>query len=236
MSKASKVVYFILFVLLIIHPHFITGHVFSLPQAYAQSLMTLLILTVAFLVYQLHEREVAVKEKEKNIIRNKLDFSINRLIKAYQYIGLINRRLPLLNKITTKLLQQPRDNRKEQRLILVKLLSTATVSLARAKWGMFRFIDVKKERTVSEFTYNLTKSKRLAVKLSNRLLLDSTSTKLVFEQGDKQIIRTADQEAEIQCFFICQPDYPLTANDIHILQALVDQAQLFYQYLLTRNK
>ncbi len=232
MSFFTKLVYFILFVLLIIHPHFITGHVLYLPQAYAQSLASLLILLIAFIVYKLHQSDLHKVKTEKRRLERQLHLSTDRLLSAYQYIGLVNRRLPLLNQVTTKLLNRSYATKKSKKVIMTELLATAVVSLARSSWGAFRFIEVRSNKVISEFIFSKNSKKReVKLNLSNSDLLLSTKKNNFVSWAKEQILRTSDRSSAIQCFLILPQEEELKQNDISILQSLVDQAQILYQYL-----
>ncbi len=231
MNYLTKVVYFVLFILLIIHPHFITGHVFYLPQAYAQSLASLLILLTALIVYKLHQAELRKITTEKQRLEKQLHLSTDRLLSAYQYIGLVNRRLPLLNQVTTKLLNRSYATKKSRRVIMTELLATAAVSLARSSWGIFRFIEINSSKVVSEFVFSKTKS--IKINLSNSNLLSLTNKINFTRQTKFQIFRTSDRNSIIQCFLILPKEVELKQHDISILQSLVDQAQILYQYLFS---
>jgi len=125
MTLFTKIAYITLALLLIVHPHIVTGHIFSIPQAFAQSLMNLLIGAVAIAIYLLHLRDMDRTNLEKQKIEQALDVSSEHLSEAYRYIGQVNQRLPLLASLTTGLISVPRHGKKGVKAILEEILTTA---------------------------------------------------------------------------------------------------------------
>lgn len=232
MSRYSKLIYGLLFALIVLEPHFITRHVLFIPRPYAESLVTLLIGGVAFLIYIVHGRDIKRKDTERLGIMRVLDQSTNKLKQAYEYIGKLNRRLPLLKNITTELLSRPKTDKKSRKTIFEDLLATAVISIVKAPWGLFRFIEVGRERTAREFIYNNGHSSMLHTKIGNKELLHRGNNQIVTERDDLHVVRTSDQESATRCVFIFPQRQVATSEaDLQVLQAIVDQAQLFYKYV-----
>ena len=232
MSSTTKIIYGLLFVLLIIHPHFITGHVFYVSQAFAQSLATLVIIGIAVVVYLLHHRDIRKRELEKHQFETELQISSTKLSEAYEYIGEVNNRLPLLTNVTTNLLNQTKRNKKGKKEILETLLATATVSLAHSSWGIFRFIEIEKERTVKEFVYTTKNYVLLKSKIgNNKLLKYERQNDGIIKIDGLFVLPTSDREALVQCFFIFSNGDKKVKDKLSTLQAIVDQAQLLHKYL-----
>ena len=96
MTRLTKIIYAILFVASLFHPHIITGHIFSLPRAFAQSFTTLVILELAYIIYLLNQREIRLRERRIALIEKELEILDKKLTDSYNYIGQVNRRPPLL--------------------------------------------------------------------------------------------------------------------------------------------
>jgi hypothetical protein len=226
MTRISKTVYLVLILLLVIVPFLITKEILFFPESHAEALTILIILGVAYLV---HLYDVRLKEKEKKALEKELELSIEKLNDSFKYIGQVNRRLPLLKNLTTELLSKSRE---KNRTIFEELLSIATSTIARSDWGMLRFIRVSKQSTEKEFYYTSKNYILLKMKVGNKDLLGMANVGRNFRKiGDLVVLNTSDDKADIQCFLI----FPEGENDIKteypILQAIVDQAQLFYEYL-----
>jgi hypothetical protein len=101
MTRTSRIVYLVLILLLVIVPFCITKPVLFIPESHAEASTILVILGLAYLV---HLYDVRLKEKEKEALEKKLEVSIEKLNDSFRYIGLVNRRLPLLKNLTTELL------------------------------------------------------------------------------------------------------------------------------------
>src|SRR3989338_4562982 len=135
MTLFTKITYLILFILLILHPHFIQNHIGFFAPAYAQSLTTLVIVGLGYGLYLLHKKDVDRREEEIKI-------STDKLVEAFKYIGEVNWHLPLLKNLTTDLLHRKWQLSKEKKNIFNELLGLAVISIARAEWGLFRFVDM----------------------------------------------------------------------------------------------
>jgi hypothetical protein len=226
MTKISKIVYIILILLLVILPFLITKTILFFPESHAEALTILVILGLAYLV---HLYDVRLKEKEKQSLEKKLDISIEKINESFKYIGLVNRRLPLLKNLTTELLSKSTE---KNRIIFEELLAIAIATIAKSDWGMFRFMKVSDQKTVKEFCYTSKNYILLKTKVGNKELLEmANSRQNLKEVGDLLILNTSDNKADVQCFLI----FPKGGNDVKtessVLQAIVDQAQLFYKYL-----
>jgi len=226
MTKISKIVYIILILLLVILPFLITKTILFFPESHAEAVTILIILG---LVYLVHYYDVRLKEKEKKSLEKKLDISIEKMNESFKYIGLVNRRLPLLKNLTTELLSKSSE---KNRIIFEELLAIAIATIAKSDWGMFRFMKVSDQKTVKEFCYTSKNYILLKTKVGNKDLLEMVNGRQnVKEMGDLLILNTSDNKADVQCFLI----FPKGENDVKtessILQAIVDQAQLFYKYL-----
>ena len=232
MTKFTKIIYIILFVALLVHPHFIAGHIFFIPSAYAQSIVNLLILGMAYFIYHSHQKGL----REKEVIGKELEATSEKLNDAFKYIGIANRHLPLLNKLTTDILKSKTRYKKDKKNIFYNLSTIAIASIAQANWGIFRFIDKKTGKTVKEIIYSNKKYMLLKTQISNKKLLKATEQNLtLIEEKDLYSIPTSDQEADIQCFLIYPREKEINKDTFSVLKNIVDQAQLLYQYLYQPN-
>ncbi len=226
MTRISKIVFILLILLLVILPSLITKPILFFKESHAEALTIFVTLGLLYLV---HLYDVRLKEKEKRSLEKKLEISIEKFNESIKYIGLVNRRLPLLRDITTELLSQSKEN---NRIIFEELLAIATSTIARSDWGMFRFMRASDQKTVKEFCYTSKNYILLKTKVGNKELAEMISRRENFKNiGDLFVFNTSDSKADIQCFLL----FPKGEKDIEIeltiLQAVVDQAQLFYRYL-----
>lgn len=225
MSKFIKLIYIILFLALILHPHFISGHVWIFPKAYAQSLITIFILGIAFLIYFLHQRDIKRKEKELQSVNQELS-------DKFKYIGDINRQLALLKNFTSDLLSNPKFSKKEKHQIFQELLATALVSVAKVNWGLLRFVNIESGKTVKEFIFTNKEYVVMKNGIGNKELLrlreQPAAIKLL---EDLFVIPTTEQQAVIQGYLVFPKPVDPVEDERWILQAITDQAQLFFKYL-----
>lgn len=224
MSTIVKVVYFLLFFGLVVLPHFIVGDILFLPQAYAQSLGSLVLVCVGLLFYYLHEWDLKRMEK-------KLEVSTDKLNDAYTYLGTVNRRLPLLEGVTTDLLRTSDTENNKKKEVFVSLLATVITSLVRTDWGMFRFIELESKNTVKEFIHTQKNYVLLKTELSNQDLLDLRgSTGHLHTLHDLYVLHTSDATTSLPCFLIFPKGEEEIGDVLPVIQSIVDQAQLFFKY------
>ena len=224
MSKFTKFIYAVLFLILLVHPHMVPDHIGFLPRAYAESLITAFIFGIAFLIYWLHQRDLDKKNEE-------LKNSTEKLSTAFKYIGTANRRLPLLKSLTSDLLASSKLSKKEKHKIFDNLLATALVSIAKVEWGMFRFIDTNSGKTIKEFVFTIKEYVVMKNGIGNKELIQSRHQPTAIKSlTDLLVIPTTEQEAMIQGYLVFpKPDASLE-DERWILQAITDQAQLFFKY------
>lgn len=225
MAKLIRILYLLPFAILLISPHIMPEHIFSLPRAYAESLATILVFGATFLIYYLHHLALRQKDVE-------LKSASQRLLAAFKYIGTANRRLPLLKNLTSDLLANPKVNKKEKNQIFQSLLATVAMSIANVDWCILRFLDVETNRTVKEHIY--TKDELVVIKngVGNNTLLRSRGQKHMHDPLEGLvIIPTTEEEAIIQGFLILPASHKSVFQERWTLQAITDQAQLFYKYL-----
>ncbi|MFA5991750.1 MAG: hypothetical protein WC794_05915 [Candidatus Doudnabacteria bacterium] len=225
MSRLTKFIYIILFLILLLHPHLLPDHVGFLPKAYAETIITLFIFGAGFLLYQLHKRDLAKKERE-------LKSSSEKLADAFKYIGTVNRRLPLLKSLTTDLLASSKLSKKEKLKIFQDLLATALVSVAKVNWGLLRFIDTDSGKTVKEFIFTTKEYVVVQNSIGNKELLQSRQqSSSIKSSSNLFIIPTTEQEAIIQGHLVFPKPAESLEDERWVLQAITDQAQLFFKYL-----
>jgi hypothetical protein len=145
----------------------------------------------------------------------------------------VNRRLTLLPSVTSDLLGQNTEDEKSKRAIFEELLATAVTTLAHTHHGSFHFIRVSDAKTEQEFKYTVGEVNVGVGRFNNRDLIRAkqNSPKRIFSLNGASVLPTSDREASAQCFFLFVSDGSYLKEQEATLQAIVDQAQLFYKYL-----
>lgn len=232
MTQFTKIIYITLFTLIVLVPHFSIGHFFPFPAQYAQSLITVALFAVTFGIYLLHQRDIWKKDVEKQNLESKFSFSSKKLNDAYQYIGSVNRKLSLLSAVGTDLLLRSKETKKGRKAIFEELLMTAVITLSHSPWGMFRFINMATGRTEQEFIHATERYILLKFTVSNDELLQIKKVpNKIGEIDNLYVIFTSDIHASVQCCFVWEKGRDDIFAEISTLQAIIDQAQLFYSYL-----
>ena len=231
MSNFTKIIYFLLFVALILMPHF-SRHIGPISQAYAESVATLVILGIAYFIYYLHKRELAKQKQKTQALETDLKISQNKLIESFEYIGKVNRQLPLLKELSSDLLSNIQPTKRYKKTVFESLLATAVVSIAKVDWGAFRFVDVSSHRTVKEFVHAAKDYVLLKHRIGNGDLMHiSAGAGKSQTIGDLYIIPASDQVTAVKAYLILPNVDNNLADEYSLLRAITDQAQLFYKYL-----
>lgn len=231
MSKITNTIYITLFILLLAMPHF-SEHVGNISRTYVEWIGMLVIFGIAYLTYLFNQRELHKQKRKVYELEQRLQISGEKLLDSFKYIGAVNRKLPLFKNLSSDLLNKERFTRKYKQNILESLLSTAVTSVAKAERGMFRFVEIAKLRTTKEIfisnKYNILSTQRIGNKDLIACLADNNNIKKI---GDFYIVPASDRIAPIQNFLIfVRPDTNFE-GEYFTLQAITDQAQLFYKYL-----
>ncbi len=215
----ALLLYIALFAALLLYPHFVT-HIGPISGPYAVSLFNAFIVGLGILIYYVNTREIEHKDSE-------LKSTTQKLVDSFKYIGSLNRHLPLLSQASTDLISGNHQFKRGKKRIFDKLLSLAVVTLAKADWGLLRFIKVSGTKTVKEFTYIMDEKIVVASHISNRELLLQKSGLNRYKEYVS--IRTSDTAADVQAFLV-MPHRELKEQE-PLLLAVIDQAQLFYKYV-----
>src|SRR3989344_390291 len=227
MSKRIKTIYALLFVALVLHPHFV-DHIGPIARPYAQSLVILLLSGIAYAVYRLHQREI----QKSRILQEGLRISEEKMVEAFTYLGSVNRRLPLLKQVSTDLLTESKTTKRGKKTVFDNLLAVAVNSIAQSHFGLLRFIEVNTGRTVKEFWHADREDASPLQRVGNRELL-ALREQAPNRKGTSgfNVVPTSDKEATVQGFLVLPLQNGGLKDQYSFLQALVDQSQLLYKYL-----
>jgi len=230
-TPRTTAIYALLFLSLLVQPHILQGHVLSLSSAWAQTLTTVAILAMAATTYVLHEMSLRRAARRSAAFQEEKQRSNEKLLDSFRYIGTVNRRLPLLQEVTTDILRETPPTSRGQRAALQGLLGLAVVTTARAPWGHLRFVDRHTGRTLGEFgvAREGTQAPRSPIGNTDLLALESSGDRAAERPGDVGVRWSSDRWASHQTFLILGPR-PAGALDVDTLQSLLDQAHVLFAY------
>lgn len=230
MTTRTTSIYALLFVALLAQPHVLQGHVLFLTSAWAQTLATAAILAMAAATYVLHQLALHRAERRSAALLEEKQRTSEKLLDSFRYIGAVNRRLPLLQEVTTDVLRETPPTSRGRRAALQRLLALAVVTTARAPWGHLRFVDRRTGRTVGELSIarDGRNAPRSPIGNGDLLALES-SLNQAERPGSTAVHWSADRWAPHQTFLILGP-HPTDASDEGTLQSLVDQVHVLFAY------
>lgn len=191
-------------------PHIIHGH-FLIPQAFAQSTILFIDLIIAYIFYYFYQKKL-----------KKLNQVENELMSAYEYIGLINNKMQLINDFINNLPINDVGNRSQKNWFFKNLLKKIVVSVAKAKLGLLRFVDRENNKTVSEFYYQQN-DHPINLKLSNKEIVKGHDN---ISKDGLTILRSDFPKTEITCILCYQDNDQLI--DFKLLKSLLNQIHLLF--------
>ncbi|MBU1131001.1 hypothetical protein KJ840_02610 [Patescibacteria group bacterium] len=231
MSNIAKIIYVLVLLALIVKPFLIPDNPSFIPEDFFRSLTNLILILIAFLFYYFHQKDIERKEQEKKVMEKKLEVSTKKLIESFEYIGLVNRRLPLLEEITTKILSKSSDTRQAKKYIFQTLLATAVNSITKADWGLFRFVKIDEQKTMKEFSYAKNNYILLTTNITNHQLAQMRRNGGRIKKIEKlNCIYSSDYNSSVQCILILPELVKELDTELTVLQSITDQAKLFYKY------
>lgn len=216
--RLAPYIYAVLVALLFFHPHF-SAHIGPELKPYIEGLTNLSIFGLGVLTYYIYKREQREFER--------------RFLETSTYIGAMNRKLPLLQNITTDLLLNGLATAKQKSRVFEELVGLACGTVAKSEQGLLRFVEVGTGRTVKEFHYELgNKHPHSAVAVGNRdLLLSVASGKTAHVSPARLVIAASDGVAAMRVFLVVPNPSSGISEHISTLQAIVDQGQILSRYV-----
>jgi hypothetical protein len=116
----------------ILTPHIVHGHVL-IPERYAESVILLLDVLLAFIFFLVYRRDVNKINLDKALVQQ-------NLLASYKYIGQTNTQLELFNQFINSLSPKQNINSLKEKNIFYELLKTMVNSVAQGKKGLIRFV------------------------------------------------------------------------------------------------
>lgn len=194
----------------------------------------LALFSLGILIIVLSKVEIFKVKKDKKNSQQQFSVFTKELIETYKHMGTVNRQLEMIKGLVrSSSLTQEEVNQSNLRNILINILSSAAASI-RADWGLLRFVDIKKGRTITEFDFNRDKK---PANISNRDLLNYLEKK---KWHKKYFFVIPDERERETIAFIVFPKTPeIMEADDSFLKTFVNQAQLiflaFQNKILKRN-
>lgn len=217
--RLAPYIYTVLIVGLFFHPHF-SAHIGFELKPYVEGFTNLFIVGLGILTYYIYRREQREFER--------------RFLETSAYIGAMNRKLPLLQNITTDFLKEGVTTAKQKANIFQELIGIACGTVAKSDRGLLRFVEVGTGRTVKEFTFSLPNQNKETdtVTIGNKELLSHDSLpQSALQAQHRLIIAASDCAAAIRAFLVIPSPHKEMYEHVSILQAIVDQGQILSRYI-----
>jgi len=216
--RLAPYIYAVLIVGLFLHPHF-SAHIGPELRPYVEGITNALIVGLGIATYYIYRRE-------------QREFG-QRFLETSTYIGTMNRKLSLLQNITTDLLSESATTAKQKTKIFQELLGIACGTIAKSDRGLLRFIEIDTGRTVKEFQYSLANERPdPSLTIGNKELLRCDSLQQTAHAGHTHlIIAASDRAAAIRAFLVIPAVRKEIFENTSMLQAIADQGQILSGYL-----
>ena len=217
--RIAPYIYAVLIVGLFFHPHF-SAHIAPFWKPYVEGLTNLIIVGLGIFTYYIYNHEQREFER--------------RFLETSAYIAVVNRKLPLLQEITTGLLSGDIKTAKQITVVFQNLVGIASKTIAQSDCGLMRFVEIGTGRTVKEFWYTLgnTRSDVPFTVGNKELLLCGTSAHTTASvSATRLILAASDRATPVRAFLVIPNVREGVEKDISILQSIVDQGQLLSRYV-----
>jgi hypothetical protein len=219
MTTANKKFYFlfgIVIIIAILTPHIVRGHIL-LPERYAESVVLLIDLLLAYTFYVIYRWDVNKIEKDK-------ESAEKTLLDTYKYIGKTNIQIDLFEKFINTLSAETNGKKINEKDIFMDLLATMVTSVANSNKGLIRFIDQNNKKTIKEFSYH-KEGDQFVAKLSNSEVLNNKKNK--FNKGKLIILQSDYINTKLRCVF-CYTREKMIDVDFKLLKTLLNQFHLLF--------
>lgn len=191
-------------------PHIIHGH-FIIPRAFAQSTILFIDLIIAYIFYYFYQKKL----KKLNQVENKL-------MSAYEYIGLVNNKMQLISDFINNLPINGLESKSQKKWFFKNMTEKIIVSVTKAKRGLLRFINLENNKTISEFYYHQNDQPN-DLKLSNKEIIKSHDN---ISKDGLTILRSDFPKTKITCILCYQDNNQLI--DFKLLKSLLNQIHLLF--------
>lgn len=213
--RFAPYIYGALIIGLFVHPHF-SAHIDGVWRPYAEGLGNMVIIGIGLATYYIYKWE------QRDCVQ--------KFVETSTHVGAMNRKLPILQQITTDLVSGNVTTAKQKAQLFQQLIGIASVTVAHSDRGLMRFIDTATGRTVKEFSYVLADTQPEGMHgIGNKDLLAAESGVPRTTAGCL-IITASDRTAPLRAFLVIPNAQDNMADSAPILQAIVDQGQVLFRY------
>lgn len=210
-------------VMTVLVPVFIQGGVsvrqVLIGKEILQGFSIALLLTMSYGGYLFYQRQ---RKKQVKVIRelkeNNRELE-NQLGDSVRYIGKVNLQFLEIKSILSSLKDFPR-NKKEFKKIL-KTFCEKTLSVVESDWVMFRIIETKKTKTLTESIETRSKAVLLKHEISNKALVNEETIE------GFSIVGTQQNSTPIKAFCVV-PKKALSDNQKTIIKTILSQMEMLF--------
>ena len=172
--------YLIVFILAVLTPDIIRHDLYFLGEERAEEVMIFILLTAAFILYLVKERQFFSVSKEKTEIQKEAHYMTRDLTNSYLYIGEANRKLEILKHIALGIQESPVNGSIRKRAEYDTILEAIHI-LGKSNNFIVRFVNLEDKTTAKEI-----KSKQ----------------KLIFAIDNKEIAKKDNSYFETKSYFV----------------------------------
>ena len=222
-------IYLAVFILMVLTPGIIKDPVFLLSEENAEEIAIFLLGIVGFIIFSYKERQLSFNLKEKIKVQKEATITSKDLASSYSYIGEINRKLEILNKISLKLAEAPNMNSAERKKIY-KLILDAIKTLSKTDRFTVSFANLNSRVVMEEIGRG---NKKLSPEVK-KIILNFDKRKNIINANEYAIIRSSKSVNGISAFISIKLKNKQALEDSELLKTLATQALLLW--LLTKKR
>lgn len=170
MSRGTRIVFFLLFLIIVFVPLLVGDDWYGIPEEMLESIAIALTLLVTFVLFKYVQQDIRCKEQAKAEAERKYYYSLNKLNDAFRHVGIVNRQISMVEEITSQVVEKLNGEKSKNKEAIMQLLRIAAVSLAQTPWAVFRLLDTETKKTLGEYHFSQDVESRQP-SISNKLLV-----------------------------------------------------------------
>ncbi len=233
-----SLVYLLFFVLAVMSPSIVDRGFFGLQESSVEEILILSFGLAGLLTFVVYNRIMESRLKERDEAIDSADRAKKELIESYKYIGSVNRRIDLLQKLANQTSLTLVDANTYTKDLLESLVANAATA-AGSPHALLRFVDLERLRTETETHHALDGKPLVVANKDLKLMHDRGESSAILTTASGRLIAVPSdrRNAGVRAFLAVElADGPLDDVEVSLLRVFANQAELVHQSLSRERK
>jgi hypothetical protein len=217
-SKNAYIAVIIAIYILILVSPFIVKSINFENNEFSEFIFLFLLLLLGLLANHYYRKQSTSYEDQINLLKSDRTNIQEKLVSAFKHIGILNVQLEELSSIFTKFRKYP-ETKQELKNILT-YYTEKTLLIANTEWVLFRVVDVKKIKSLTEIYLSRKNDNKFSISISNKNLINKLPV------DDLSVISSTEDNFRINAYFI----FPAAVNHEQkiMIETIANQAEMLY--------